>query len=137
MWPDIESLYADLPRDNLANVNQYLIESLCALIGIGTIFHRASGVANGTGLTADDRLIALIQSIPDASGYLSGSGGRKYQDEGKFAAAGLALHYNDYDPKLYPQTAPGFEGGLSILDAAFNVGWTGAARLVTNKDEIS
>ena len=78
-------------------------------------------------------MIDLIRSIEGADGYLSGSGGRKYQDESKFAAAGLALYYNDYVPVPYPQTAPGFEPGLSVLDALFNVGWSGVADLVNEE----
>lgn len=136
VWSEVEALYANLPTDNLANINQYLILSFCSLIGVDATFHRASEVANPDELGAEDRLIALIQSIPNATGYLSGSGGRKYQDEGKFAAASLALHYNDYVPRPYPQTASAFEGGLSILDAAFNIGWAGVAKLVTEQDEI-
>lgn len=136
VWPDLTRLYSSLEHDALGGVNRRLIEEICSLIGIASNFQSASDVANPNGLVAEDRLIALIQTIPGASGYLSGSGGRKYQDEGKFTASGLTLDYSDYNPQPYPQTAPGFVPGLSVLDAAFNVGWGGVAELVT-ADELS
>jgi hypothetical protein len=129
VWPGVEQLYSELPAHNLAETNCLLIERYCERLGIEATFHRASEVPDI--LSGDDRLIALVRSIPEATGYLSGSGGRKYQDEGKFAAAGLSLDYNAYEPVPYPQISDGFAPGLSILDAVFNVGWDGAADLVS------
>ncbi len=129
IWPDIERLYDSLPADKLADANRIIIHEVCAFLGIEPVFHCASEI--GAGRTGDDRLIALVKAIPGATGYLSGRGGRKYQDESKFEAAGLTLAYNDYDPVAYAQTSPDFTPGLSILDAAFNLGWEGAAALVT------
>ncbi|MDD9904966.1 MAG: WbqC family protein [Rhodospirillaceae bacterium] len=129
IWPDVERLYDAVSAERLAAANRRIIEDICAFLEIETVFHNASEFA--TAQTGDDRLIALVQAVPGATGYLSGQGGRKYQDETKFAAAGLSLDYSDYDPVPYPQTSPGFTPGLSILDAAFNLGWDGAAALVT------
>ena len=127
-WPDVERLYGALVADRFADANRRIILDICAFLEIETVFHNASEI--GTMQTGDDRLIALVQAVPGATGYISGSGGRKYQDETKFAKAGLTLEYSDYDPVAYAQTLPGFTPGLSILDAAFNIGWAGAAALV-------
>jgi hypothetical protein len=130
VWQDIEVLFHGIPDGPLADTNRYLIESLARQTGVQATFHTASAVFNEGELTADDRLIALIRSIPKATTYLSGSGGRKYQDEGKFHAEGLVLKYSDYEPVSYPQTENGFTPGLSVLDAVFNMGWDGIASLL-------
>tara|TARA_Y100001970_G_scaffold116227_1_gene144699 strand:+ start:2147 stop:2842 length:696 start_codon:yes stop_codon:yes gene_type:complete len=130
VWMDVQEMFAELPNGNLGEINRYLIERLCAKIGITSIFYRSFNIPNPKKAVSDDRLIDLILSIPGAKGYLSGSGGRKYQDESKFTAAGLELYYNDYIPQPYLQTAHGFEPGLSIIDALFNVGWDGVRDLI-------
>ena len=130
VWPDIETLYQEIPSPNLSDANRHLIESVCRKVGIETRFHLSSSIENPNGTKSDDRLIELIAAIPGADTYLSGSGGRKYQDEGKFAAAGLSLLYNDYTPVPYAQPGPDFVPGLSVLDAVFNLGWDGTAELI-------
>jgi len=137
VWPTLETLYTALDAGTLSGANRALIEAICRPIGIDTQFHLASSFANEADNKGDDRLIDLIARIPGADTYLSGQGGRKYQDEGKFEAAGLSLLYNDYTPKPYPQSAAEFVPGLSILDALFNVGWSGIADLLRDGTEPS
>ena len=68
-----------------------------------------------------DRLIALLQSI-GASHYISGPSAKAYIEEDKFAAAGIALEYIQYDYPEYPQLYPPYEPAVSILDLLFMTG---------------
>lgn len=129
VWPDIKSMYTDLPHGSLAEVNTALIARLAGKLGISTSMHVASalGVEGGAG---DDRLIALCQHFGGDVAYLSGRGGTNYQDESKFVAAGVPLHYTTFEIVGYPQGGDAFVGGLSVLDAVFHLGWQGTAELV-------
>ena len=69
----------------------------------------------------DDRLLS-IANILDAEIYISGEGGEKYQDPGKFKQAGVDLIVKKYNPIPYTQIHGDFIPGLSVLDALFNLG---------------
>jgi hypothetical protein len=122
-------LYDSLPSDNLATINRLLVEGIINLLSINRNILRSSDIPVA-GLVGDDRLIALIQSIEGATGYLSGRGGANYQDESKFAAANLSITYNDFEHPQYAQETGAFASGLSVIDAAFQLGWEGAAKLL-------
>ncbi|NMM45601.1 WbqC family protein [Rhodospirillaceae bacterium KN72] len=132
VWPELEVLFSTLPSANLSAANRAIIEFLCRRLELNTVLHSSASMGVSTDLPADDRLIAIIREIPGGEVYLSGRGGKKYQDEGKFASAGIHLQYNDYQPQPYDQGAgiDGFIPGLSVADALFNVGWQGTATLV-------
>ena len=129
VWPDIETLYADLPPDGLAQANATLIARLAENLRIATPTRLASrldiGVAAG-----DDRLVAIVSALARGGTYLSGKGGGNYQDPAKFERAGLALAYTQFSHPQYEQGAPTFVPGLSVLDAVFNLGWERTAELV-------
>ena len=65
----------------------------------------------------------------DAATYLSGSGGRKYNDPAPFAAAGVALVYSAFTHPVYAQPHGGFVAGLSAVDALFSAPDEAAALL--------
>ena len=64
-----------------------------------------------------------------ADQYLSGALGRDYLDEEKFAAAGIAVRYQDFKTPVYPQLYGDFIPNLGIIDAWMNLG-PDAARLI-------
>ena len=82
------------------------------------------------GATGDDRLVALVRACGEGASYLSGRGGAKYQDPGKFSAAGIPLVYTDFVHPIYDQGRADFVSGLSIFDALFHLGWERTAALV-------
>lgn len=130
VWPSIVALYADLPAPSLAAANRALVTRLAAALGLRTRFESASALGAAAG-RSDDRLVALVEAVAPGGTYLSGRGGAGYQDPEKFARAGLALRYAGFAPEPYPQQgADGFVGGLSVLDAVFNLGWARTAALV-------
>lgn len=74
-------------------------------------------------------LVGLVQAVGGTT-YLSGAGGRGYQDEHAFAAAGIDLQYQDFEHPMYRQLETDtFVPGLSVLDPLFNVGIEGTRAL--------
>jgi hypothetical protein len=130
VWPDVELLYERADGADLATINRSLIEGVSGLMGLKCRFLVSSAFDLGE-MTADDRLIRLVETVDPGGTYLSGQGGAKYQDPAKFAAAGLGFRYLAFDHPEYGQGRAAFEPGLSALDAAFHLGWNGAAALVT------
>jgi hypothetical protein len=64
--------------------------------------------------------IAEICRRVGAATYLSGAGGRRYNDPGLFAAAGIDLVYSNFRHPAYAQPHGAFEQGLSAIDLLFS-----------------
>lgn len=128
VWRVIEPLIGSQVR-NLAEFNVHAITVLAAAIGLDTSrFVRSSCIP--TEAVATQRLIELTRSVGGAR-YLCGGGADGYQEDQAFAEAGLALVYQGFSPVAYPQFGSAeFVPGLSIIDAAMNVGWDGVRRLL-------
>jgi hypothetical protein len=115
----IEPIF-ETPGERLADFNIRLIQDIAEFVGIRSRWERASSF--GIGETRDDRHIALARAVGSDT-YVSGRGGKNYQDETRFAAAGIRLEVREYTPVFYAQIHGGpFEPGMSILDALFNLG---------------
>ena len=128
-------LYDSLPDDNMATINRHLVDGIADLLSIDRLMLTSSDIPVG-GLVGDDRLIALIKSVNGATGYLSGRGGDNYQDEAKFTDAKVSLLYNDFEHPQYAQGGGTFTPGLSVIDAAFHLGWEGTATLIAERVPI-
>jgi hypothetical protein len=129
VWPWLAERYAALPAANLAACNAALIAAIAERLGLGARLRNASELGAGDA-KADDRLIALVKACGEGATYLSGRGGDKYQDPAKFAAAGVRLAYSDFAHPVYEQGHAEFLPGLSVLDAAFRIGWERTADLL-------
>lgn len=116
----ISPFYGD-PGEKLAAFNMRLIQSVCAYLALNCRFEISSGLKPAG--TSDERLISLVKLV-GADTYLSGKGGQNYQDPARFAAEGIQLDVRTYQPVPYTQIHGDFVGGLSILDALFNLGKT-------------
>lgn len=131
VWPDMEALYDGLAGLSLAQANKSLVLRIAEKLGIETDWSVASDLDPESGQAADDRLIVLLSKVPGATTYLSGRGGRKYQNDDKFEAQGITVAYNDYEAPHYPQAGTEeFVPGLSVFDAAFQVGWDAVPSLL-------
>lgn len=75
----------------------------------------------GVGGTKSELVLNLCRAA-DADTYLSGALGRDYLDEASFAAAGIAVRYQDFSHPTYQQCQPGFEPFMGVLDLIFNHG---------------
>ncbi len=104
------------PTANLAEYNRSAIESLAISLGLDTSKLVVASTLAAEG-QATDRLVAIVRAV-GGTAYLCGSGAIGYQEDAKFAAAGLELIYQDYQHPVYPQGATReFIPGLSIIDA--------------------
>lgn len=79
-----------------------------------------------------DDLMREICISREAKAYLSGAGGLEYANRDAWAQNNIALELNKTDDLVYPQMhSPGkFVSGLSVLDALFNIGFEGVAKLL-------
>ncbi len=137
VFPLLSEMFESFSHTSLATFNRNLIEAISNKLGLSANFLRDSELAVGSE-GGDDRLIALVRSC--ASGkprYLSGAGGRGYQDEDKFRAAGIDVEYTDFQHPRYDQGDTPFVPGLSIVDSLFRVGWHETARLVTGDTQTA
>ena len=131
VWDAVVLMYEAIPPGVLAAANQFLIETLARKLGLDCDFCRGSDYVVGD-LRADDRVIALVGAVAPGAAYLSGTGGAKYQDPEKFAAAGVPLRYVSFQHPVYPRGSADFHPGLSVLDAVFHLGWEGARALIVD-----
>lgn len=131
VWRDVEALYAAIDGDNLAVINQNLIQAVARHLALSCEFRASSSFALGD-VSSDVRLAALVAAIDPNGTYLSGKGGAKYQDPDTFSKAGLSFRYSDFEHPVYSQGREAFQPGLSVLDAAFHLGWSATARLIAD-----
>ncbi len=131
--PALEALLraaARLPL--LSAVNEALIRGINARLGIGTPILRDVALLPRAALAAMDpslRLAALAEAA-GATRYLTGPAARAYLDPAPFAARGIAVEWMDHGGRPpYPQTGPGFEPAVSVVDLLLNAGPAAAALL--------
>lgn len=108
--------------------NMHAVQAICAALGLGRTFVSASRFRIDSG--SNERLIELCRAV-DCDTYLAGGGAQEYQHDDLFAAAGVALRYQDFRHPTYPQRGVrDFVPGLSIIDALMNCGIPGTRELV-------
>lgn len=128
IFPVLSEMVAN-PSIHLAEYNRAAIVSMAKLLGLDTRTLIDSSALHVDGV-ATDRLIELVQAV-GGTAYLCGGGASGYQDDEKFAAAGLELVYQDFLHPVYPQVnSQGFVAGLSLIDALMNCSWSGTRALL-------
>jgi hypothetical protein len=116
----VEEFYSQKP-EMLADFTIETTISLARTIGIDhTRFLRSSEIEGVDG-TKTDRLVSILKKV-GATEYFSGPSAKDYIENEKFADAGIALHYMEYDYQEYPQLYPPFDPQVSILDTLFMMG---------------
>lgn len=124
--PYFAKYYSDIERlllgsySSLAHLNIEIIKQCAIWLDIETPIYISSEM-NIIGSDKNERLIEICK-ILEGTIYLSGNGAKKYNDEYRFNAVGIALHYTAYQPSVYPQLFKEFIPGLSCIDALFNCG---------------
>ena len=116
-----EEVYLGRRWTHLSELNQFLIRHIAReFLSIGTEFQDSRSYSlNGV---KADRLIDLLRQA-NTGVYLSGPAAKDYIDAQRFDEAGIELAWKDYAGyPSYPQRAPPFEHGVSVLDLLFNVG---------------
>lgn len=85
--------------------------------------------------SSNELLVSLTQSVGGAV-YLCGGGADGYQEEALFAQNSVQLVHQKFVHPTYPQKhSRDFVPGLSVIDAAMNLGWSGAGELLARKTE--
>lgn len=65
---------------------------------------------------------------------MCGGGADGYQDDAVFERHGVKLVRQDFIHPLYPQQGrEEFVPGLSVIDAAMNIGWQGVGELLSKR----
>jgi hypothetical protein len=107
--------------DNLAQYNMNFIIKISNKLELNTRFVQSSEFELET--TSTKRLVELIKEV-NGNIYLSGSGGDNYQEEKMYTDENIELIYNKMPKNEYEQfKTDEFIGGLSIVDAVFNIGF--------------
>ena len=88
-----------------------------SLLGVTTPIRRASEM-DADGAKSD--LVLDLCKKAGATTYLSGALGRDYLDLPSFAAAGIAVKFQDYKHPTYPQAHQGFVPNLAVIDLLMN-----------------
>lgn len=109
------------PWERLCELNEALIRWVMQTVGIHTELVRASDLEVDGSRT--DLLVELCRAV-GAQRYLSGSGGRRYMELDRFAAAGIEVAWQEFTYPTYEQVFPavGFIPDLSIVDPLFCAG---------------
>lgn len=119
LMPMLDPIY-DRQWLTIGELNIAVVKTLAQALGIRTPIHVASELGPFAE-QPDERLIGLVRHLGGSS-YLAGSGGLGYMDLGKWAAAGIAVEFQEYQHPVYPQLFGPFEPNLSVLDLLFNCG---------------
>ena len=119
-------------ENNLSNYNMNVIIEICKLLKIDTQkIHLSSKYP--TNEVATQRLIELTKKV-NGNTYMCGGGAEGYQEDELFLNAGINLQYQNFQQQSYEQIKiKEFISGLSIIDAAMNIGWDGVRSLLKNR----
>jgi hypothetical protein len=117
IYNKIEKIYYKTDWDNLCMLNISLLEMALDELNLKTKLIRASDLdVEGK---STQLLINIIKQL-GGSTYLSGYGGKKYQEENLFEESGIKLKYYDFVSPIYPQLWGDFIPNLSVIDLLFN-----------------
>ena len=120
----------------LAELNALGVRALARSLDLDDTKLVRSSDLDATG-QATDLLIALTRAVGGTAYLAGGLAGLTYQEDEKFAAAGLELVYQDLRHPTYPQPVDPPVHGLSIVDALLNCGVEGTRELVARSAAVS
>ena len=106
--------------DNLAALNMATMDLFMEKFGWKKEVYRSSDMKLDT--RAEARVIEIVQRVGGDT-YISGYGGKNYQDEEHFTQAGINLVYSDFHPLTYRQQWGDFLPNMSVLDYCMNEGY--------------
>lgn len=125
------------PSDSLTEYNLSAIIAFSRAFRIETSKLILGSTLNVEG-NATDLLIAMVKAV-DGTAYLCGGGATGYQEDEKFAAAGIELIYQNFEHPVYEQSGitggREFVPGLSIIDALMNCGFEKTRSLIQGRGE--
>ncbi len=128
VFPIVEEVVS-APTDNLADYNERGVRRLASELGLDAAKFVRSSSLSVKGHASE--LLAELTKAVGGSAYLTGGlAPEAYQEDEKFAAAGVEVVYQDFQHPTYPQPVDPPVHGLSIVDALMNCGIAGTSELV-------
>jgi hypothetical protein len=109
-------------ESNVAEYNILAVTTIAQHLGLDTHkLYRSSDLLHEG---SSNELLCSITRVVGGSIYVCGGGADGYQDEAVFNARGVTLRHQSFVHPIYPQRGrKDFVAGLSIIDAAMNLGW--------------
>jgi len=128
LFPILNKFYNDNKLQSLCDFNIGLIKLMCAYMKIEKKpFYKSSELNTSSGQT--ERLVSICKTL-NGTEYLSGQGGKNYQDISLFEGNNIRVKFVEGDHPVYKQCWKGFLPGLSIIDLCFNEGPDGKKLLL-------
>jgi hypothetical protein len=123
-YDDVYPLVRDVlehPTDGLAELNEHGVRVVARALGLDdSKFVRSSTL--GGSAHATELLIELTRAVGGTT-YLTGYlAERTYQEDAKFAEAGIELRSQRFEHPRYSQPGREFVPGLSVVDALMHIG---------------
>lgn len=106
----------------LVDLNMDLLKNCISKFDISTEILIASKDLPTPNLKSNERNVAQCTMV-GADTYLSGIGGKVYNDEKLYEDAGVNIVYTSYEPLIYKQIGKQIDN-LSVLDYVMNVGFS-------------
>jgi hypothetical protein len=117
-------------ESNIAEYNIFAVTKIAHQMSLDITKLRRSSefVAEGS----SNELLCELTMMAGGSTYICGGGADGYQEDAIFAKSRINLQHQNFNHPIYPQfNYDVFEPGLSIIDAAMNLGWRGIGDLLS------
>lgn len=135
VMPVIEAFYS-LEINGLAERNIIVIEMIAELMGLNSTFSRTSDLENENPQINDlkgNELVLELTKLSNAGSYVSGRGCLDFIDPVSFNDEGIEFYFQGFNCGAYKQIGTDdFYPGLSVLDAAMNLGWDEVGNMLLN-----
>jgi hypothetical protein len=131
-YGDTMELIAPLLLCEESNVAEYNIRAVTAIAErLGFDIHKLHRSSDLSHEGSSNELLCSITRLVGGSTYMCGGGADGYQNEAVFNELGVTLRHQSFVHPIYPQQGgQDFVAGLSIIDAAMNLGWDGVKTLL-------
>ena len=128
----VEELIAT-PTEMVAECNLTVVRALTSRLGLGAAKLIVGSTLDIEG-TGTDLLVRAVQAVGGGT-YLCGGGAKGYQDDERFASAGIRLVQQMFRHPEYPQLGVSeFVPGLSVIDALMSCGFAGTRELIVGME---
>jgi hypothetical protein len=110
------------PEKNIAKYNIYAVVEIAQRLSVNAGKIRKSSEFS-LNLSSNELLCSITKQV-GLDTYMCGGGADGYQDEQVFINSGIQLEFQSFEHPEYPQRgSESFVPGLSVIDAAMNLGW--------------
>lgn len=118
---------------NVALYNTAAISAVATAMGFDTSKMVLASTLSVSG--SSNELLCALTRAAGGDTYFYGGGATGYQDEAVFAQEGVALQAQNFVHPTYGQhRRDEFAAGLSVIDAAMNLGWAGVATMLQKRE---